>query len=121
MYTTASADIHTKELPYVILLDFDSVVFGLLFQAEACILKFLFQLCLLLYVPVNSYCHFGTVSYLTTLFSCASLNKRLASTSCTFAFRLIDPAEGRRLRKEWDRARIGLATVTLDLQSDTHL
>ena len=44
-------------------------------------------LVLLLYVPVNSYGHYETVSSPNHTFSWASLNKRLTSTSCTY-FRL---------------------------------
>ena len=42
----------------------------------------------LLYVPVNSYGHVGTVSSPKHFFSWTSLNKRLTSTSCTY-FRLL--------------------------------
>ena len=38
---------------------------------------------LLLYIPVNSYGHVGTVSSPNHTFSWASLNKRLTSASCT--------------------------------------
>ena len=41
-------------------------------------------LVLLLYVPVNSYGHYGTDSSPNHTFSCASLNKRLTITSCTY-------------------------------------
>ena len=42
---------------------------------------------LLLYVPINSYVHGGTVSSPNHTFSWESLNKRLTSTLCTY-FRL---------------------------------
>ena len=44
-------------------------------------------LLLLLYVPVNSFGHGGTVSSPNLTFSWANLNKRLTSTLCTY-FRL---------------------------------
>ena len=81
---------------------------------------------LLLYVPINSYGHCGTVSSPNHTFSWVSLNKLLTSTSCTcFAcywqqLILNVSAEERKMTLEiisrsistkvWDRAVIELAT-----------
>ena len=87
----------------------------------------IFDLGLLLYVPVNSYCHVRPVSslVLTTLFSWASLTKRLTSTSSTcfclqLTTALLESAEWRRMTVEiiswsistkvWDWTRIKLET-----------
>ena len=65
---------------------------------------------LLLYVPVNSYGHGGTVSSPYHTFSSAGLNKRLTSNSCTY-FRLLltelttTPLEWISRREENDRSK----------------
>ena len=62
--------------------------------------------CLMLYVPVNSYGHAGTVSSPNHTFYWANLTKPLTSTSCIYFCLLTDniillqSAEGRRMTVE---------------------
>ena len=81
---------------------------------------------LLLYVPVNSYGHYGMVSSSNHTFSWVNLIKRLTSTSCTYKKSLVTTTHlewfSRReeitteiiswpiFMKVWDRTRIELVT-----------
>ena len=49
--------------------------------------KFVLFVFLLLYVPVNSYGHYGMVSSPNHTFSWENLNKRLTTASCTYLAR----------------------------------
>ena len=72
---------HGLQLKFMSLRRMQNDRFGCMFKS---VQLFVCLLVLLLYVPVNSYGHYETVSSPNHTFSWASLNKQLTSTSCTY-------------------------------------